>query len=170
MAFVALAASLTAIGSLLMRKINTGLAMIAGAVVLCIAGGMPVRELGGALAATLVDPTTVNLTLSVVLLGVLGHAMKLTGSLSRSVEALERLAGAGRLALVSVPALVSMLAVPGGAILSAPMVDELGRRQGLAPERLSALNILPYGAVIRLILPPTLAATAASYLGYLLFR
>ncbi len=149
---MALAASLMAIGFGLYRKLNTGLAMAVGGLVLFVAGRMPPQQLGEALLAVVTDRTTINLAVSVLLLGTLGHVMKQTGALSQTVAALKELTGQGKTTVVAVPMLVSMLAVPGGAILSAPMVDEGGRQLGLSPTRLSALNVF-YRHIIYYLFP-----------------
>ena len=43
-----------------------------------------------------------------------------------------------RLVIVAVPALIGMLPVPGGAVMSAPMTVEAGKKAGLSPEQQAA--------------------------------
>ena len=55
--------------------------------------------------------------------------------MQRSVSPLGRLITNPRLVLSMVPALISLLFMPDGAMLSAPMIEEIGRQQGLSAER-----------------------------------
>jgi len=84
----------------------------------------------------------VTLTALVLLVNVLGEAMKRTGVSQRLAPALEGLFKSRRLALLTVPMMMGMLPTPGGIMLSAPMVRELGDHIGVSRSRLAAINFL----------------------------
>jgi len=82
----------------------------------------------------------VTLTALVVLVNVLGVAMKKTGVSQRLAPALQGLFRSRRLALSVIPLMMGMLPTPGGIMLSAPMVRDLGDRIGVDRTRLAAIN------------------------------
>ncbi len=83
-----------------------------------------------------------NLKLVIALEGVLlfSAVMKETGAMAAAVSALRGLFGDVRLLLAALPALVGLLPVVGGAMLSAPLVDEASGEMDLRPERRTFLN------------------------------
>ena len=60
--------------------------------------------------------------------------------MQRLVDSLQTLARDPRLVLAIIPALIGLLPMPGGAMMSAPMVAELGTQLGLTAERKTYLN------------------------------
>ena len=82
----------------------------------------------------------VTLTALVILVNVLGAAMKETGVSQRLVPALQGLFRSRRFALSAIPLMMGMLPTPGGIMLSAPMVRDLGDHIGVERTRLAAIN------------------------------
>jgi integral membrane protein (TIGR00529 family) len=82
----------------------------------------------------------VTLTALVMLVNALGTAMKETGVSQRLVPALQGLFRSRRFALAAVPLMMGMLPTPGGIMLSAPMVRDLGDHVGVDRPRLAAIN------------------------------
>ncbi|MHC4432407.1 MAG: DUF401 family protein [Planctomycetota bacterium] len=82
----------------------------------------------------------VTLTALVIMVNVLGTAMKETGVSQRLVPALQGLFRSRRFALSAIPLMMGMLPTPGGIMLSAPMVRELGDHIGVQRGRLAAIN------------------------------
>ena len=82
----------------------------------------------------------VTLTALVTLVNVLGVAMKQTGVSQRLAPALQGLVKSRRLALTVIPLIMGMLPTPGGIMLSAPMVRDLGDRIGVDRARSAAVN------------------------------
>lgn len=83
-----------------------------------------------------------NLKLVIALEGVLlfSAVMKETGAMRAAIAALRGLLRDLRLLLAALPALVGLLPVVGGAMLSAPLVDEASGDLALRPERRTFLN------------------------------
>ena len=82
----------------------------------------------------------ISLTGLVMFVTVLGSSMNETGVTKRLAPALEGLFRSRRFALAVIPMIMGMLPTPGGIMLSAPMVRELGDNIGLARKRQAAIN------------------------------
>ena len=82
----------------------------------------------------------VTLTALVMLVNVLGIVMKETGVSQRLVPALHGLFRSRRFAMAAIPMMMGLLPTPGGIMLSAPMVRDLGDHIGVERSRQSAIN------------------------------
>jgi integral membrane protein (TIGR00529 family) len=82
----------------------------------------------------------VTITALVLLVNVISSAMKQTGVTDRLVPAMQGLVASRRLALSMIPLLMGLLPSPGGIMLSAPMVRDLGDRLCVERSRLAAIN------------------------------
>lgn len=83
-----------------------------------------------------------SLTALVMLVNVLGLAMKETGVSERLGPALQRVLRSRRVALAAIPMIMGLLPTPGGIMLSAPMVRDLGDSLGVKRSRQAAINYL----------------------------
>ncbi|MBM4235672.1 MAG: DUF401 family protein [Firmicutes bacterium] len=134
------------------KKLNIGLIMLFGALTLGFLAGLSFIELINVFYSGLVNDITVMLVISIILLGILGNILKDTGALGEAVENLHNLVADMRLVSASMPVLIGMLTVPGGAILSAPLCAEAGSKLNLPPHRQAAINIW-FRHVLYFILP-----------------
>jgi len=71
---------------------------------------------------------TGSLVALIALIEILGRALKETESLPRLMRSLQELFRDGRVALAGTPAVIGLLPMPGGAMISAPMVEEMSRQ------------------------------------------
>ncbi|GAB4321424.1 MAG: TIGR00529 family membrane protein [Promethearchaeota archaeon] len=118
--WLAFALSLAAI--VVVSKWDLGLALLAGAFLLALGTGVdPWTTLGRVLS----NPKYVFLAVAVTLIPLIGGVMERTGMMKELVESA---AVPTRAALMVSPALFGLLPMPGGALLSAPVV------QGVAPD------------------------------------
>ena len=124
------------------KRINIGLAMFAGSAVLILGTPMSVNQVLTAGRAAFISPITWELAAAVVLIGILGHILKASGALDVMVDRLLKLMGDPRWLMVILPGMVGALSVPGGAMMSAPMVDQLGDRTSIEPEHKTGINII----------------------------
>ena len=115
--------------------------MLFGAFTLGLLSGLTFLEFINVFYNGLVNSITVMLVISIILLGVLGNILKETGALEEAVESLQTLIADLRVISAAMPALIGMLTVPGGAILSAPLCAETGSKLDLPPHRQAAVNI-----------------------------
>ena len=84
----------------------------------------------------------VTLSALLTFVNILGIALKQTGVSERLLPSIQGLFKSRRAAMVSIPLMMGMLPTPGGIMLSAPMVRELGDRIGMERHRQAALKYL----------------------------
>jgi hypothetical protein len=145
---IAITLSLAMLGILLHFKLRLGYAMIVSALALAAM----LRVTPNAFFDVVINEwkskplgqTTgylfVTLTALVLLVNVLGIAMKQTGISERLAPALQGVFKSRRFALAAIPLIMGMLPTPGGIMLSAPMVRDLGDHIGISRTRLAAIN------------------------------
>jgi integral membrane protein (TIGR00529 family) len=123
---------------LVANKKNFGVAMILGALILGILSN-PYR-LAQTFYETIADWEVDTLIVIVMLIKILATVLEETGQIPLVVENLKRIIPErGMLAII--PFIFGLLPVPGGALLSAPMVDAEGRRLGVSNEGKTFLNL-----------------------------
>ncbi len=149
---------------LLSRKWDLGLVLLLASVVVGILFAHPLFKIGQDMIFTVVDLPTLRLALEaenfadalailrtadvlslrlaliVVLIMALGELLRQTASTQRMVEALQELISNGRIVIAALPALIGFLPMIGGAMFSAPMVDEVGDRLGASREHKTFVN------------------------------
>lgn len=159
--YIALSASIILILIGIYKKLNIGLTMLLGALALGILSGLPLSALLRIFFEGLTNRITIMLALSILLLGILGNILKETGALRELVDNLQELVSDIRIISMAMPALIGMLTVPGGAILSAPLCAETGKKLDLPPQRQAAVNIW-FRHVLYFMLPlfPSLILTS----------
>jgi len=120
---------------LVVSRKNFAAAMFSGAFILAIFT-MPFNEIAGPFVSAFTDLPTILLALAVGLIPIIGGSLKETGQLDDLVRNMR----IGKKAFLAVsPALVGMLPMPGGALLSAPLVEKAGK--GVPNEKKVGLNI-----------------------------
>ncbi|MCL6450650.1 MAG: DUF401 family protein [Acetobacteraceae bacterium] len=139
---VGLGAALVLVLVLVRFRVTLGYAMVGGALITALSLGKGPLYAGRLVLRALSEWPTIELVVVVALISMLGRAMKEFGLLSRMAASLTRLLRSARAGIVLIPGIIGCLAVPGGAILSAPMVDSLGDVVGLSPVRRAAANLV----------------------------
>jgi len=122
------------------RKWSLGNAFLAGSLGLGIVFGMAPLAIARSVCMALVHPKTLSLALVVSLILVLSHCLENSGQMARLLDRFKGLIRNPRVNLVTFPALIGLLPMPGGAIFSAPMVKTLGQDHKLTPAHLSYTN------------------------------
>jgi hypothetical protein len=145
-----LAGVLLLIVLLLRRHWNLGLVLLlaAGATALLYGlggeGQIDLAAWAGALARDVlvaaVDPLTLRLVAIILLITFLGQVLHSTLQLEGLVRALGDLFADRRWLLPLMPMLIGLLPMAGGAMFSAPMVDEASRDMNANPEQRTFLN------------------------------
>jgi len=115
--------------------------LLAGALVLCLATGKDIFQTAGIFARGVFDPSTLQLMGVITLIEMLTIFLQLTGSLQRILNALRKVFADSRVLIALVPTLLGLFPVPGGAMLSAPMVGVYGDEIGIKANRKSAINL-----------------------------
>jgi len=117
---------------LILARFSLPLAMLTGAFFLAVFSLRPLEVLP-AIARTLVDPGVLALTFAVGLIPLIGAGLRRGGWLEALVA---RLPGGKRTVFSVVPAIFGLLPIPGGALLSAPILERVGG--GKSDERAAA--------------------------------
>lgn len=87
------------------------------------------------------DPATWDLALIMFLIALFVSLYRKTGFIDKLGEELIMLIKKPRLVSIITPAVLGLLPVPGGALMSAPIVDSIGDRIGLSRERKLYVNV-----------------------------
>jgi len=125
---------------LLRRKIFLGTVMALGS--LCLAflyRTHPLDFLAG-LRAAILSPVSLEMTGTIVLTMILENVLRKTETLKRMVMSLSRFLPDYRLVMATMPAVIGLLPSPGGAVFSAPMVNEASAAFRVSPERKALIN------------------------------
>ncbi len=122
------------------KRVNPALSIMIGAIGLAISYGASVQDFIRLSIRTLEDPETINLTLLVTTIGILGYCMKETKLIDDLITGLKTILATKTL-VAAIPAIVGLMPMPGGALLSAPLIDEEADKLKLTPERKVTVNI-----------------------------
>ena len=125
---------------LMWRKVDLGISLLTGAIFTGILFGMTTYEILNSIKKSAFDAKTLELLGAVFIILGMGKYMSAGKTLERMVDALEKIIRDRRIAMVIPPALIGLLPTPGGAMLSAPMVDESGSKLGITPEQKTYIN------------------------------
>jgi len=187
MVVVGVAVAFGSVMYLASKRVALWLSLLAGTGILGLLSQMGLPSFTTALADGLFSPMTVQLVLAVALISGLGKVMKESGDLELMVGSLVALFPRPKVLTMLLPALIGTINVPGGAIMSAPMVEENGKALGLNNAAHAAVNLffrhigyfvyplhtsiivlsellaLPKQAIIRANFVPMLAAVITAY-------
>ncbi|MEG6523380.1 DUF401 family protein [Desulfotomaculum sp. 1211_IL3151] len=125
---------------LLRKKVGLGATMMAATFVLGTFFGLNPLVTSQQLFLTLLDPSTMGLILSLVLIMILESIMRQTGMLRTMTDSIFELPWNPRLLIVSIPAIIGLLPSAGGARFSAPLVDQATRNRSFTPEKRVFIN------------------------------
>ncbi|HEY5522235.1 MAG TPA: DUF401 family protein, partial [Desulfuromonadaceae bacterium] len=134
------AAVLILIIVLLRRKVSMAAVMPIGAVVLGIIYLTPPLEFLNATAIAIFAPKSLEMTLTLMLTMVMENILRTTGMLKRMVSSLSTAVPDRRFVMAAMPAMIGMLPSPGGAVFSAPMVNEAAGDADVTPEQKALIN------------------------------
>jgi integral membrane protein (TIGR00529 family) len=119
---------------------NLGLILVLASAATALLFGLALQDLVlDALQAT-VDPLTLRLIAIVLLITLLGTILRSTLQLKGMIRSLSGLVSDKRWLLALIPAFIGMLPMVGGAMFSAPMVEEASQGLEVSPERRTFVN------------------------------
>ena len=142
MAIAGIAIAFIAITLLVQRKVALGPALLTGAVIVGLTSGKSPLAIIDIAYRGMLEPAAVNLVLTLGMISMLGSIMQKESLLSRMVGSLQVVLRSTKLTIMFVPSIIGTLLVTGGAIMSAPTVEELGKELGMPAERMAAVNLL----------------------------
>lgn len=101
---------------------------------------VPFRDLLHGYGHLLLSDRFLSLTALVVFVTVIGHLLQNLGYLDRLAASCRRLPGGSRTAVVTLPPLVGLMPMPGGSLLSAPLVNSVLADPRYTPHFKCAIN------------------------------
>lgn len=125
---------------LLIKKLDLGLILLCDSGLVALLFAYPVLDLLASVAGAVIAPDTLSLTGAVFLVLVLAELMRRSHAMEGMVSSLQALVPDSRVTLALMPLIVGMLPMLGGAMFSAPMVNEVGTRLNLSPDRKTFIN------------------------------
>lgn len=125
---------------LLRRKVSMAAVMPIGSLVLGIIYLTPPADFLQAAYSAIFATASLEMTLTLVLTMVMENILRNTGMLKRMVASLSAALSDRRVVMAAMPAMIGMLPSPGGAIFSAPMVNEATGKTDVTPEEKALIN------------------------------
>lgn len=122
------------------RGMHLGVSAFIGAAILGLWSALPVRVVAASMAAALVSLDTIFLSALLTGILLLGSLMRTTGQLEEVVSGYRLIVRSPRVATMTLPALIAVLPVPGGAVFSAPMVSAIDEKNELSPRIRAVAN------------------------------
>jgi integral membrane protein (TIGR00529 family) len=132
--------TLAVIVVLLNRKVKLGLAMLAGSAIIFFATSPTPAKLWAAAAATATGGATWEIMLALYFVMCLEFQLRTGGVIDGMMTAARRIFRSERFLLMLMPSFLGFLPSLGGAIFSAPLVENAARPYNLSPERKTAIN------------------------------
>jgi uncharacterized protein len=144
--------AIVVIALMVRRGITLMWSLLAGAAIISLFSRLSLPEIYAIIIGTLISPVTAFLILMVMGISILGYVLEKTGTMQHIVSSMYQLITDARLLTTLLPAMVSLLSIPGGAIISAPMVSAAAKDLKLSNVQLALANVL-FRHTFLLILP-----------------
>lgn len=125
---------------LVKRNAPLGLAILAGGVFLGFLFRLAPFEILKSSGIAAVEWPTIHLLIIVLLILIFGEFLKALKSLESLSAGLENLFRSTKLLLIFLPALVGLLPMPAGAMMSAPMVEQVGSKRRVPAQIRMVIN------------------------------
>lgn len=188
---IAVLISFSIIPILIKKKLKLSFTLLITAGVLGVFSNIGLMNIFNSVLQVFLNSGPRDTVLIVMMVSVLGGLMGHYKILERIVAILEKIIRNKKNILMIIPAFIGLLIIPGGALLSAPFVDDLGKELKLPSERRAAINlifrhiamfILPYStglliissslpemSIVRIIALNSVFVGALIVVGYFLF-
>ncbi len=125
---------------LLTRKWDLGLILLLDTGLAALLFAYPFLDLLRSILHGIIAADTLNLAGAVFLVLLLAELMRRTQAMERMVAALQVVVPDSRVVLALIPTMIGLMPMLGGAMFSAPMVNEIGTRLDLTPSRKTYIN------------------------------
>jgi|Deesub1362A_J573_1020465.scaffolds.fasta_scaffold00604_8 hypothetical protein len=151
---------------LLKKKWGLGPVMAISSVILAVLYGFRPHDLLNAIIRALVDKTTIKLMLALTLIRIFENVMRKRGIMQEMMDSFKGMVRDRRIIMASMPAIIGLLPSMGGALFSAPMVEEASKGVDISPEKKAFINYLfrhPWEFVLPLYPGLVLASAITDY-------
>jgi len=156
------------------KKVNLWIALLAGTFLLGFLFHLPFQSIGRDLFTSIIDTGTLLLLGAFIAILFFSSLLKETGRMAEILEGFRFIFKDIRVVIALIPAMIGLMPIAGGALVSAPMVVEGSDELKLSPERRTFINYwfrhvwqytLP--TYPSLILAATLLKVPVRYLGWI---
>ena len=127
---------------LLKCRIPSGWAILFLGVFAGIMAGFSAGEISEAFFNVFLNWSSLSSVLTVIQIALLGALMTHYGLFRRAEDALKQVLPAPKVIIMLMPSLIGVLQVPGGAALSAPFCNNIGKEMGLSNSQRSNTNVI----------------------------
>ena len=141
MAIIGIGIGFSAILFLSFKKVNLGVGFFVGTVVAGLASGLGVGQVFQNILLGIFSKDSLQLMVTISLISGMGSLLKQTGDLEQIVNSLINLLNNNKLLTIIFPIVFGTLNVPGGAIFSAPLIEDSAERINLDPHQKTAVNV-----------------------------
>jgi len=122
------------------RKVFVGYLLLGAGIVTAALFGYGAGDIARGIWKTFSSLDSWRLYAALATVTILGHLLRETGALDELTGAAQQLSGGKRTAVAILPAAVGLMPMPGGALLSAPLVGEVLANENKSAPFLSAAN------------------------------
>lgn len=116
-------------------------AVLVGIIIVILTSGLSFAEIYSITLGSLRSNTTITLALIIITMTAFGNLLKETGALKQIMLSLSALIKDLRYQVVILPLFIGLIAFPGGAIFSAPLVEEAGSKLRLSGLKITVANV-----------------------------
>ena len=121
-------------------KLSYTLLIVGG--LLGVLSNIGINKMFESVLGVFINDSSRSTVLTVFMVSILGGLMGHYKLLEKIVSTLEKVIRNKKNILMFIPAFIGLLVIPGGALLSAPFINDLGKELKLAPARRAAINLL----------------------------
>lgn len=125
---------------LLRYRVNLGVSILLGTVLLFLIFYTPPEQIAESIYRSLTDWMTIRLLILVFLVVFMSRLMTITGNLDDMVSSLKVLLTDRRWSMATIPAIIGLLPMPAGALVSGHMVNSTADELSLSAEGRTAVN------------------------------
>ncbi|UCH81453.1 MAG: DUF401 family protein [Nitrospiraceae bacterium] len=125
---------------LLKRRWNLGLVMVLSSVMLAVLYLLRPLDFALSVYDALKSKTTISLMIILTLIRVFENVMRKNGLMQEMMDSFMGLVMDRRILMASMPAIIGLLPSMGGAIFSAPLVEEASKGTEISPEKKAFIN------------------------------
>lgn len=124
------------------RKVPIGIAICVSAVIMALLGGLELAAFGNAISSTFFNFAKAQQLMIVSEISIIGVLLRKYEIIDKMLEYLSKVIKSKKIIMMFIPALIGMLGVPGGAIMSAPIIDQLGEKSNLSKPHRAIINLI----------------------------
>lgn len=150
--FIATIIAFIFIPILIKRDFKLSTTLLITTLILGLLSGIGLKTLGETVIGVFINIHSRDTILTVMMISILGGLMRHYKILDRIVETMLRIVNNKKIILMIIPALIGILVIPGGAILSAPFIYNIGGELKLPKARRAVINLV-FRHVAMFILP-----------------